>query len=241
MNDDDQIGYLLTRREALSVLGAAGMMMLAGCKPGESSATTVPSGCVVRPEQTPGPYFVDELLNRADIRADPVSGVVKAGIPLALAFNVTRITANSCTPLAGAMVDLWHCDALGVYSDVNDPGFNTKGEKWLRGYQLTDAGGVARFTTIYPGWYPGRAVHIHFKIRSLAGVSPAYQFTSQLYFEDALNDTVHAQPPYSAKGQREMKNAGDRIYQGGGSQLTLSPTPDAQGYRATFDVALQTG
>jgi protocatechuate 3,4-dioxygenase beta subunit len=136
-------------------------------------------------------------------------------------------------------VDVWHCDALGVYSDVSDAGFNTVGKKYLRGYQVTDANGVARFTTIYPGWYSGRTVHIHFKIRSSASSTSAYEFTSQLFFDDNLTDQVHAQSPYASKGQRDTRNANDGIYRQGGAQLVLDVTASGGGYAATFDIALQ--
>ncbi len=86
----------------------------------------------------------------------------------------------------GAIVDIWHCDAAGVYSDATDPGFNTVGKKFLRGYQVTDANGGVQFTTIYPGWYRGRTVHIHFKVRAKAKSGQSYEFTSQLYFDDAI-------------------------------------------------------
>ena len=98
---------------------------------------------------------------------------------------------------------------------------------------------VARFTTIYPGWYRGRAVHIHFKIRSPASATAAYEFTSQLFFDDALTDRVHAQQPYAAKGQRDLRNSGDGIYNQGGSELVLTVNPTSGGYAATFDVALE--
>lgn len=98
---------------------------------------------------------------------------------------------------------------------------------------------MARFTTIYPGWYPGRAVHIHFKIRSDASASSAYEFTSQLFFDDALTDQVHAQAPYSAKGQRALRNSGDGIYNQGGSQLVLNVTENSDGYAGVFDIALE--
>ena len=117
--------------------------------------------CVVRPEETEGPYFVDEKLNRSDIRSDPSDGSVKEGVALQLAFLVSQIAASKCTPLPNAQIDVWHCDATGVYSDTIDPSWNTKGKKFLRGYQLTDTNGKAQFTTIYPGWYRGRTVHIH--------------------------------------------------------------------------------
>ena len=227
----------------MSAMGMSSVMLYAGC----SSATEATSptsdttgSCIVRPELTEGPYYVDEELNRSDIRSDPSTGTVKPGALLRLTFNVSQITGNACAALAGAVVDVWHCDALGVYSDVSDPSFHTVGQKFLRGYQITDANGAASFTTIYPGWYRGRAVHIHFKVRSAAGASSAYEFTSQPFFDDTLTDQVHAQQPYAAKGQRTLRNSGDGIYQQGGSQMLLSVSQTSDGYAATFDIALQT-
>ena len=241
--DDIPIGRVLSRREALAFLGATGALLFLGCS--ESSATSSDTGdtsssCVVRPELTEGPYYVDEELLRSDIRSDPSDGTIRPGALLALTFNVSRAASNACSPLAGAIVDLWHCDALGVYSDVLDPSFNTSGKKFLRGYQVTGSDGVARFTTIYPGWYQGRAVHIHFKIRSAASAASAYEFTSQLFFDDLLTDQVHATEPYASKGQRTLRNSGDGIYTSGGSQLVLDVTGTADGYAATFNIALDT-
>lgn len=201
-----------------------------------AAATAALPACVVRPEQTEGPYFVDEQLNRSDIRPDPSDGSVRPGAPLALTFLVSRLDGGACAPLAGATVDVWHCDAAGVYSDVNDRGFgSTAGQKFLRGYQTTGDDGAAAFTTIYPGWYSGRATHIHFKIRTADG----REFTSQLYFDDALTDVVHAQDPYAAKGQRDTRNANDGIFRDGGQLLTLNVTESAGGYAAAFDIGLQ--
>ena len=241
--DDIPIGRVLSRREALAFLGATGALLFLGCS--DSSATSSDTGdasssCVVRPELTEGPYYVDEELLRSDIRSDPSDGTIRPGALLALTFNVSRAAANACSPLAGAIVDLWHCDALGVYSDVSDPSFNTSGKKFLRGYQVTGSDGVARFTTIYPGWYQGRAVHIHFKIRSAASAASPYEFTSQLFFDDLLTDQVHATEPYASKGQRTLRNSGDGIYTSGGSQLVLDVTGTADGYAATFNIALDT-
>src|SRR3989454_2742268 len=205
--DDQPRGYLLTRREAVALLGAAGYSLLSGGSHARiRRAIATGAACVVRPEQTEGPYFVDELLNRSDLRADPSDGTVRPGVPLDLTFRVSRVAGDGCTPLAGVVVDVWHCDHLGVYSDVEDAGFNTVGRKFLRGYQVTDANGAARFTTIYPGWYEGRTVHVHFKLRAPAGARPGFAFTSQLYFDDALTDRVHAQPPYAVKGRRNRRN-----------------------------------
>jgi protocatechuate 3,4-dioxygenase beta subunit len=247
----------LRRRELLCFTGATVVTALSGSSPGQwCSAGAPPSGftqrptrlaavtapsCVVRPQQTEGPYFVDEQLNRSDIRSDPSDGSVKEGVPVRLEFHVSRIARSACTPLNRAVVDVWQCDALGMYSDVQDINglFNTRGKKFLRGYQIADASGTAQFTTIYPGWYPGRTVHIHFKIRTDPAAQRGFEFTSQLYFDEAITDQVHAQAPYAAKGQRPLKNARDSIFRSGGSQLMLLLTKDAPGYVATFDIGLQ--
>ncbi len=238
-NDGHSVGRILSRREALTILGGVGAAMLFGCKGEQSKHPNNPNlPCVVRPEQTEGPYFVDEMLNRSDIRSDPSNGTVKDGVPLQLTLNVYRISGDACIPLADAIVDIWHCDALGIYSDVKDPNFNTLGQKFLRGYQATDKNGTARFTTIYPGWYRGRTVHIHFKVRADSKSGRNYEFTSQFYFDDSITDRVHTQAPYSKKGQRTLRNNEDYIFRYGGEQLLLSLTTSKQGYTATFDIGL---
>ncbi len=203
------------------------------------NTTTLPN-CVVRPELTEGPYFVDEQLDRSDIRANSSTGTVSEGVPLQITFNVSEVSNSSCSPLAGAMVDVWHCDAQGVYSGVTDnsQGFDTVDENFLRGYQITGTNGVAQFSTIYPGWYTGRAVHIHFKIRLNAGTEQSYEFTSQFFFDDTLSDQVFTQEPYASKGQRDRLNRADNIYQSGGDQLLLTLTPNGDGYAAIFDIGL---
>jgi protocatechuate 3,4-dioxygenase beta subunit len=209
--------------------------------PAESAAPTgLPApACVVSPEMTEGPYFVDEKLNRSDIRANTADGVVKEGVPLELSLRVTSVTGSACAPLAGAVVDIWHCDAAGLYSDVQDRYGSTVGQDFLRGSQVTDASGVVRFTTIYPGWYPGRAVHIHFKVRGANASGQNYEFTSQFFFDDALSEQVFTQPPYDSKGQGFRRNAQDGIFRGGGDQTTLAVTPSGAGYASTFDIGIQ--
>jgi protocatechuate 3,4-dioxygenase beta subunit len=207
-----------------------------------ANASTAPS-CVVRPEMTEGPYFVDGQMERSDIRIEPTDGSVKPGIPLTLAFAVSQISNSTCAPLAGATIDVWHCDATGVYSDVSDPGFNTQGQTWLRGYQVTDEQGLAQFTTIYPGWYPGRTVHIHFKIRTTVTGNETYEFTSQFFFDDSLSDQVFTNAPYNSKGQRNTLNSNDNIYAGGGDQMTLNLIPVksgdvSSGFTTNFEIAL---
>jgi protocatechuate 3,4-dioxygenase beta subunit len=106
---------------------------------------------------------------------------------------------------------------------------------------VTDENGTARFTTIYPGWYQGRTVHIHFKVRTDPASEQGHEFTSQLYFDDSITDRVHAQAPYASKGQRTLRNDGDGIFRDGGDELMLPLTEDGQGgYVGTFDIGLQT-
>ena len=207
---------------------------------GTPGGTTGSSSCVLTASLTEGPYFVDEKLNRSDIRTDPVTGVVSAGIPLALTFNVSRVASSACTPLTGAYLDVWHCDAAGVYSDVSG-----SSRKFLRGYQITDANGVAQFQTIYPGWYAGRAVHIHFKLRLFAGSTKTYEFTSQFFIDDALTDSVYTQSPYSSRGTRTTRNTRDGIYNSLSSAekavLTLQTSKTADGYAGVIDLGVSVG
>jgi protocatechuate 3,4-dioxygenase beta subunit len=141
-------------------------------------------------------------------------------------------------PVPGAQVDIWHCDAGGIYSGVKDRNFDTSGQHFLRGHQLTDARGVANFVTIYPGWYPGRSVHIHFKVRTTPAAQKGYEFTSQLYFDEALNDRVFAAEPYSSHAGQRTRNEADGIYKNGGKQLMLPVVPAANGYSGAFAIAL---
>ena len=205
------------------------------------AAGPAPDECVLTAALTEGPFFVDEKLNRSDIRADPTTGAVSAGVPLALTFNVERLVNGVCTPLSGAYLDVWHCDAGGVYSDVGSAG----GREFLRGYQITDAKGVARFATVYPGWYAGRPVHIHFKLRLYAGERETYEFTSQFFFDETLTDTVHALAPYATRGQRRTRNDSDRIYnnlsRAEKAGLTLHAAPAGAGYAGAISLRVRVG
>ena len=239
--DHDCTMRLLSRREVIALLGVTGAAWLVGDKLASAQAASSPSQalCIVRPEQTEGPYFIDERLYRTDIRSDPTDTRVTPGTPLTLVFQVMRLTAGNCQPLPGAQVDIWHCDARGIYSDVQDPGFDTTGQKFLRGYQMTDTHGKARFLTIYPGWYPIRTVHIHFKIRTAPIARRSFEFTSQVYFPDEWTDRIHTALPYSSMGPRRVRNQQDFIFRNGGAQLMLEPSATPDGYAATFPIGLQ--
>ena len=143
--------------------------------------------------------------------------------------------------LPGAQVDIWHCDALGLYSEARDRETDTTGHQFLRGYQITDRRGAVRFNTVYPGWYRGRAVHIHFKVRTPGENGRTDEFTSQLYFPDELTDRVHAREPYAAKKGQRLLNARDMIFREGGTQLVLPVLETNGGYAATFRIAMRPG
>ena len=179
---------------------------------------------MLTPEQTEGPFYVAGEPFRPDIREDRV------GVPLEIRFRVQDVT--TCKRLTGATVEIWHADAGGTYSGIN--GARTT---FLRGQQTTNAAGGGRFTTIYPGWYPGRTAHIHVKVH----VGGSVVHTGQLYFADAITDAVYAQPPYAARGRRDATNASDWIFASGGAQSMLELHEIGRnGYRARITLAVQT-
>ena len=181
--------------------------------------------CVLTPEQTEGPFYVDAAKLRRDIRAG------RPGRPMTLRLVV--VDATTCRPIKGAAVDIWHCDAGGAYS-----GFDAAASKsFLRGVQRTDAKGVATFRTIYPGWYPGRAVHIHVKVH----VGGDVVHTGQLYLPDRVTDAVHRKKPYNARGPRTTRNAADGLYRSGGSRSLLRLRKTADGaYVGTLTMGVRT-
>jgi len=241
--DDITIGEIYSRRKALTVLAGAGSAVFFGACGGDSSvdlsaltATNelLPASCVVRPALTEGPIFVDEQANRSDIRTDTSNGATSKGAALALSFRVSTLADNACGVLEGAQIDLWHCDAFGIYSDTDFENMGTVGQKFLRGHQFTDANGVCAFTTIYPGWYDGRAVHLHFKVRTTDG----NKFTSQLFFDPVLTDNVYKTAPYNTRGERTVRNSDDGIYEESGTTMLLNAQPVGDGYEAHFDITL---
>ncbi len=207
------------------------------------------------PQQTEGPYFVAGMPNRSDIHSDPSDGSVQQGIPLHLVIHVYKINdkgnnstpaaAVSCMPFSGIQVDIWHTNPQGLYSGISQIG--TEGKTYLRGYQITDKNGTVKFDTIYPGWYQGRAIHIHIMVRAFdGGANETFHWTSQMYLNNSINEKVHTQIPYSKHGLPPMTNEQDGIYTGpstdklvqsnAGQHLMLNLTKDKQGYVGTFNI-----
>ena len=185
------------------------------------------AACWLTPQETEGPFYFDPNLVRQDVTEG------KTGLPLNLTFTVID---EDCTPIPNVLVDIWHCDKDGVYSGYNQPGGNTTGQTYLRGMQATDASGIARFDTIYPGWYQGRATHIHFKART----SQTTYVTSQFAFPESVNDAVYATPLYAARGANTTSNAGDMVFQSPTPQyLLLDVSANGNGgYNGTFTMGI---
>jgi protocatechuate 3,4-dioxygenase beta subunit len=223
--------HTITRRSAIGLAGAAGATYLFARWPSTPDAEAAAPSCILTPAKTEGPYFVDEKLNRSDIRVDPVNGSVQDGVKLTLTFVVVS-SDDDCGPVSGAQVDVWHANASGLYSDEAANG--TTGHKYLRGYQVTGADGIAKFVTVFPGWYSGRAIHIHFKIRK-----DDYEFTSQLFFDETTIASVLATSAYSSRGTPDTDNSEDNIYGSDGSELTVALKSDGNGgLKGTFTVGL---
>ena len=235
---DHDHDLVLSRRGALAKLGGLAVVALSGTALGtrelldaeEADAAgtglaAVSSGlvsCVLAPEQTEGPYYVED----AAVRRNVTEG--KPGV--ALTLRLTVVDVGSCRPIKGAAVEIWHCDASGVYSGVQgDTG------TFLRGVQRTDAKGLALLRTIYPGWYQGRTVHIHTKVHLGGNVV----HTGQLYFSDAVTDVVYRRSPYNQRPSRTTRNAADSIYRNGGKRSTLKLVRNASAYVGSLTMGVQ--
>jgi protocatechuate 3,4-dioxygenase beta subunit len=227
----------VTRRDALGTLGALGVVGIVGC--GRSARAAAVGACSLSPKMTIGPFFVDEGLKRSDIRGGKGSDTpfIADALPLNLTIHAASTLTAGCPPIEGVQIDVWHCHAGGLYSDeqAND----TLGQTWLRGYQLTDANGNVSFTTIYPGWYQGRTIHIHVLARyyDSAG-NTTYTFATQLYFDDAISDKVLANAPYDTRGERDTTNQEDGIY-AASMLLDLQALGNGAGYAGTIGLGLE--
>ncbi len=214
----------LTRRRSL--LGLGGLVAVAlgagAARATEDGPAGVASGqvkCVLTPEMTEGPYY----LSGEKLRRDITEGKPGARLDLAL----TVVDASTCRPIKGATVDIWHCDAGGVYSGF---GAGSSNRTFLRGLQKTNQHGVAHFKTVYPGWYPGRTVHIHVKVHVRGNVV----HTGQLFFADATTDAVYRKAPYSKHPNRDPRNSGDSIFVNGGKRSLLKVKKTKAGYRGAI-------
>lgn len=198
---------------------------------------------------TEGPYFVDELLNRPDIRVDPSDGTTQEGLLLLLSVTVSTLdtTTGVTKPLPGAFVDLWHCNALGLYSDVSENG--TVGKKFLRGYQVSDKQGKVQFRSIYPGWYSGRSPHIHCKVRQYSNGAKSSELTTQFFFDEQLSQLVYTDSnlPYYTHGLPDQPHSTDQVYNGNnsciagalaGDSLKLTLARTAKYVTAKFDILI---
>jgi protocatechuate 3,4-dioxygenase beta subunit len=205
---------------------------------GTSTGTggTTSTGCSATPTETAGPYPYDLSKNSAIFRTDITEG--KTGLPLSLTLTIVN-SNNSCTPIEGARVDIWHCDKDGYYSEYSEPGYlGTKdytGQTFLRGIQLTDANGQVKFTTIYPGWYTGRVTHIHVEIF----INSVLKSTTQVAFSDSINTAVYKTSLYSAHGQNSLTNSSDQVFSDSYNSELVTLTGDTtNGYAATFQVGV---
>ena len=225
-NDATARGRVMTRREVLALLGATGFAVAARPLAAASGGRSRVAGCWITPQEAQGPFYFDPALVRRDITGG------KTGIPLQLA--VTVIDSN-CNPLPNVLVDVWHTDKDGLYSGYSQPGGNTVGQTFLRGTQVSDPNGLVIFDTIYPGWYPGRATHIHFKAR----VTSTTYITSQFAFPEAVNSAAYATPLYATRGANPTSNASDLVFQSSTPQyLTLEVTGTTSAYTGTFTIGV---
>ncbi len=222
----------LTRRGSLLRLGGffAAALGVGGWKLFGSAEGAGPDGvasgqvsCVLAPEQTEGPYYIaNEKLRRNITEGRP-------GTPLTLRLRV--VDASTCKPIKNAVVDIWHCDALGAYSGF---GAGSGNRTFMRGIQRTDANGFVTFQTVYPGWYRGRTVHIHVKVHVRGNVV----HTGQLYFADRVTDTVFRKRPYGKRGVRTTRNSSDFVYRNGGKRSLLGLSKHGAGYVGTITMGV---
>jgi protocatechuate 3,4-dioxygenase beta subunit len=221
----------VTRRASLARLGgllaaaAGGTLLQTDTAAGNSAIETGAVSCVLTPELTEGPYYIAGEKVRRDIREGHPGTV--------LTLHLTVLNAATCKPIKGAAVDIWHADAAGNYSGL---GAGSSSRTFMRGIQKTRANGVAIFTTVYPGWYRGRAVHIHVKVH----VGGAVVHTGQLFFPDTLTDKVYTAAPYAARGPRDVRNTQDSIFVNGGKTSVLRVVKGRPGYIGRIAVGVHT-
>ena len=245
----------LSRRDMLALVGTTGAAAVFGTLAANKAYGAT---CIEAiPEEMEGPLFVEEVLNRSDVRGEPSGGPVSQGVPVKFSIQTYDLSGGGCAPLKGVHVDIWSCDTKGDYSD--EPRLKTQGKKFLRGYQVTDAKGMVNFTTVYPGWYTGRTAHIHVSVRTFSGprswVAPlptgccthtpteSQKYVSQLYFPEAITEEVFKQSPYNQHQGRDTTNANDGIFNrtpnASRGMLNLTKTGDGYFGKVVIGVSLK--
>ncbi|MBV6477814.1 MAG: hypothetical protein HGGPFJEG_00558 [Ignavibacteria bacterium] len=233
----------MKRRNLIKGLGALGVAtvlpVIASFDLMKKTKTVLPTHykgspvCWLTPQLTEGPYYFNANLNRSDVRYNTSNNFFHDGIRLNM--NITVIDYD-CNPVPGVIVDIWHTNIDGVYSGYNQPGGNYTGHNFMRGFQTTNQDGVASFITSYPGWYPGRATHVHFKVR----LSSSTIITSQYCFLDSVNNAVYATPLYSGRGPNPTTNAMDSIFHNADPPyLRMTAEPNTSGgYDGTYIIGI---
>lgn len=234
-------------KRGFSALSFTAILPLMGCsndsvEPTSTTGTTdetTTSGssndsCSSTPSETAGPFptKTPSSLVLNDIRSD------REGTQLTVKITIQNKT-NSCAGLADALVDIWHCDAAGNYSEYGGSGMqstNYQSVHFLRGRQTTDANGLVTFTSIYPGWYSGRAPHIHVHVYNSAGKS---LLVTQIAFPEDISKIVYAQGAYQSHGQADTQNSNDNVFSDGFSleMATVSGSVSA-GYVLTHNIVV---
>ena len=241
---------MLSRRQALGMIGTLGAAAAAcgsaptsptagaapttsAATPSTTASTSAPTtgasnACVVSPSETAGPFPSLNQLFRSDIREG------RSGVPLLLGLSVVNVNA-SCSPVANANVEIWQCDAEGHYSEYSAGGYDGRAQTFLRGMQTTDAAGRVTFTTVYPGWYQGRATHIHIEVK-VGGRSVK---VTQIAFPESLNAQVYASGVYASRGKNPISNLGDMVFADSlSSELAVLTGDPAAGYQGTYTVGI---
>ena len=219
----------LNRRDVLKSVSGASLAAVFGVRAldlmGEDAEAA--STCLLTPEATEGPYWIEHSLTRRNITEG------KPGLPLLIRFTV--LNARTCKPIKNADLEIWHTDALGAYSAVN--GATTR---FMRGHQKTNVTGKAEFLTVFPGWYRGRTPHIHMKV----AVGDSAVHTGQVFFNERITAAVYRQAPYAGRGQSDTPHSRDSIYeQAGGSTAELELTKRTgglKGYVGTIAIGVVT-
>ncbi len=258
MSDDHHEGQRVSRRRILAGVSSVSLTgLLAACSGGGGTASTATTStgetvspeattnndltslfensgsCTLTKSATQGPYYFDADKIRTDIRED------RQGKRLRTAFKLQD--SETCKPVPNAVIEIWHCDAGGIYSGAEAQSGGTSGgggqppgggggdltptddKRYLRGAQVTNAAGIVEFTTIWPGWYRGRTTHIHVMVH----VSNQRVLTSQVMFDEKLNSAVYAEQPYAAHSGRDTFNDDDMIYD---SSMLMTVKQDGDGY-----------